>query len=150
MAALLTNIFDASQFANAEDRRPFIRNSNLQISISHDENWAAVIISKNKVGIDIFCPTEKIFRVADKFLNDEEIVLLKNHFSSEIEKLKWYSMIWCVKETVFKWMGKDSVEFKQDMLLKKLEAAEILMNTAFYDDVKVQTKFEDEFCLSWR
>ena len=36
------------------------------------------------------------------------------------------------------------------MLLKKLEAAEILMNTAFYDDVKVQTKFEDEFCLSWR
>ena len=88
--------------------------------------------------------------MADKFLNDEEIVLLKNHFSSENEKLKWYSMIWCVKETVFKWMGKDSVEFKQDMLLKKLEAAEILMNTAFYDDVKVQTKFEDEFCLSWR
>ncbi len=149
LAALLTNIFDVSQFANAEDRRPFIKNSDLQISISHDENWVAVIVSKNKVGIDVFCPTEKVFRVAHKFLSDEETIFLQNYFSNENEKLKWYSMLWCVKETVFKWMGKDGVEFKEDMLLQKIESAEILMNTTFYGEVKVQTKFEKEFCLSW-
>ena len=149
VAALLTNIFDASQFANAEDRRPFIKNSALQISISHDENWVAVIVSKNKVGIDIFCPTEKVFRVAHKFLSDEEKTFLQNYFSNENENLKWYSMLWCVKETVFKWMRKDGVEFKEDMLLQKIESAEIWMNTAFCGEIKVQTKFEKEFCLSW-
>jgi phosphopantetheinyl transferase len=149
IAALLTNIFDASQFANAEDRRPFIKNFDLQISISHDENWVAVIVSKNKVGIDIFCPTQKVFRVAHKFLSENEIAFLENYFSNENEKLKRYSMMWCVKETVFKWMGKDGVEFKEDMLLQKIESAEIFMSTAFYGNVKVQTKFEIEFCLSW-
>jgi phosphopantetheinyl transferase len=149
VAGLLMSSNDASQFANAEDRRPFIKNSELKISISHDENFVAVIIGKNSVGIDVFCPTEKVFKIAKRFLCEDEINYLNSISYNEKAKLKWYSLAWCVKETAFKFLGKDGVEFHEDLIIQKINSSEILMNTTFQGEIKINFRVENDFLWSW-
>lgn len=57
----------------ADTRKPFLPDEQYHFSISHCGDYAAAIASRNKrVGIDIELPAEKILRIRDKFLSEEE------------------------------------------------------------------------------
>ncbi|MES1219401.1 MAG: 4-phosphopantetheinyl transferase, partial [Bacteroidota bacterium] len=57
----------------AETRKPFLPNDMYHFSISHCGDYAAAIVSKDKrVGIDIEIPKQKIERISEKFLSQEE------------------------------------------------------------------------------
>ena len=57
----------------AETNKPYLPNEQYHFSISHCGDYAAAIVSrKNRVGVDIEIPVEKIFRIQDKFLSEEE------------------------------------------------------------------------------
>jgi 4'-phosphopantetheinyl transferase len=79
------------------------------ISISHSKNLAAIIISKNKVGLDIEIISGKPLRLASKFISKD------SHNPLSKEKA---TLIWCCKEAVFKWHQKGSVDFIADIKIK--------------------------------
>lgn len=57
----------------ADTRKPFLPGEQYHFSISHCGDYAAAIVSKDsRVGIDIEIPVEKIMRIRDKFLSEEE------------------------------------------------------------------------------
>ena len=149
VAAEILQTNDVSCVYNDENRKPFLKNSIQKISISHDENWVAVIISNKNVGIDIFCSNPRVLSIAKRFMHYDEMRLLEKYFTNEQEKINWLSKIWCVKETVFKWMNKESVEFKTDIKVQAINENEISVLTKFFGEVNVQTKFESDFYLSW-
>ncbi len=76
------------------------------ISISHSKNHAAVIISKNKVGLDIEKISEKPLRLSSKFI----LQGLHNPISEEKATL-----IWCCKEAIYKWYQKGNIDFIADI-----------------------------------
>ena len=85
------------------------------ISISHSHQFAAIIISDKKVGIDIEKQKEKIISIADKFSVED---LDKNVKQKYIQKL---TVIWVAKEAVFKIENQPGISFKNHILVNDFE-----------------------------
>ncbi len=94
--------------------KPFLKNHHLNISISHSRNLVAVIISKQKVGIDVEITNRDIDRVAQRFLNHEEYVNIQN--SGEAQKTK--IIYWGAKESIFKCSDYEGVQFYKQILIQ--------------------------------
>lgn len=104
---------ESIQFQPGE--KPFLPDHIYQFSISHSDKIAAAIISQTQpVGIDVEMITDKALRVAHKFLSEEEIQLIGNYSKEDV------TLLWSIKETVFKWYGLGSVDFREDIQIKKM------------------------------
>ena len=78
------------------------------ISISHTKKLACVLISDVNVGVDIEEISRKPLKLSNKFINDENQVLLTK---------KKALIIWCLKEAIFKWHEKGNISFKKDIIV---------------------------------
>ena len=85
------------------------------ISISHSKHLVTIILSKQKVGLDIETISEKPLRLSSKFISKDV------HQNLTEEKA---TLIWCVKEAIFKWHQKGNVDFKKDMKIKEFKIME--------------------------
>lgn len=98
-------------------RKPALKNSNLNISISHSAELVVVIISEKKVGIDVENTERNIDKVAKRFLHQNEfdhIVALKNAQPLKI-------LYWSAKEAIFKCTDIKSLEFKKQIIIDPFE-----------------------------
>lgn len=93
---------------------PYLPEAGLNISISHTKGYVAVILGKDKpVGIDIEYKGERILKVRSRFMTSvEEAVIDHRH---EIEHLLLH---WCAKETLFKLIGQEDVDFQEYLHVK--------------------------------
>jgi phosphopantetheinyl transferase len=58
----------------ADTRKPFLENEAWHFSLSHCGDYAAAIVSRDKrVGVDVELVSEKVARVKNKFLTEEEM-----------------------------------------------------------------------------
>jgi phosphopantetheinyl transferase len=90
--------------------KPFI--ANIFLSFSHCRNYAAAAVSNNHpIGIDIEKISEKFQKIASRYISDKEFNM--NDLSSN-EAL---CQIWCVKEAVYKMLDRNSIDFKQDIVV---------------------------------
>ncbi|MFO8000391.1 MAG: 4'-phosphopantetheinyl transferase superfamily protein [Marinilabilia sp.] len=93
--------------------QPFITNCHDNLSISHTRGYAAVSLSPDSPpGIDIERPSQRIEKVAGRFLNASE-----KNFITDIEKEEQLGLIWCAKEAVFKKAGQPGVIFKDHIII---------------------------------
>jgi phosphopantetheinyl transferase len=107
--------FPISRIQSAPGQKPFLSDNTCHFSISHTKNMAAAIISNSQpVGIDIEMITDKALRVAHKFLREEEVQLIINDSKEDV------TLLWSIKETIFKWYGLGSVDFREDIQIKKM------------------------------
>ena len=88
-----------------------------KISISHTKGLVAVIIGDKDVGIDVEKVSERIIRIAPKFLYPTEI----NSIDLNNQLLQFHAY-WCAKETIYKIYGEKAVDFKSNI---KIEAFKI-------------------------
>lgn len=94
-----------------EHGKPFFENSEINLSITHSPQLAAVILSdRYKVGIDIELLSQKALRVADRFLAEAE----KNCTAGDGNKTCLY---WSAKETLYKMYSKRKLIFKENISL---------------------------------
>ena len=67
---------------------PYFLDSNLHLSISHTKNYVAVAIAPCRIGIDIEHPSDRVLRITEKFLNQEELkTLAKTNNQAETARL---------------------------------------------------------------
>ena len=88
-----------------------ILDNNKKISISHSEKLVAIIVSELKTGIDIEIISERVLKVRNKFLSASE------NIDESQENL---TIAWSTKECIFKWHQKGNLNFKDDILIKKI------------------------------
>lgn len=96
--------------------KPFLVNSPYHISLSHSFDYAAVMISKSPVGIDIEQVKDKVERIANKFMRNEEMA-----FINEKNKINQLYVCWCAKEAIYKCFGQKEISFADNILLKPFE-----------------------------
>lgn len=115
----------------ADTRKPYLADEQYHFSISHCGDYAAAIVSKNcRVGVDIEIPAEKILKIQHKFLsaNEKKHLVKSNRLSatdSPATAVQQTTLLWSVKESVFKWYGDGGVDFKKHIqLLKQHESME--------------------------
>ena len=88
-----------------------ILDNNKKISISHSKKLVAIIVSELKTGIDIEIISERVLKVKNKFLS----------YSDNIdESQEDLTIAWSTKECIFKWHQKGNLNFKDDILIKKI------------------------------
>lgn len=105
------------QITYDENEKPFIRNSDWKISISHSRNLAAVVMHPLLAcGTDIEHIHARIEKVAEKFLSPEETKFLSG--TQYTEKLH---VCWGIKESLYKMAGWPGMIFAEDMMIKPFE-----------------------------
>lgn len=109
--------FPNEEILVASTKKPFLPDEQFHFSISHCGNFAAAIVSKNeRVGIDIELETNKIAKIAHKFLNTNEQLLVDTwelKILPNINNYQLQTLLWSAKETIFKWWGNGGVDFKK-------------------------------------
>jgi len=118
-ARILLNLLldKSSQIYYSEDGKPFLKDSNVQISISHTEKFVAVILSKtSRVGIDIEKIAARILKVHHKFAHPEELIL-----PVQISETAFLCLLWSVKEALFKAIDEKNIIFKDDLKVISVE-----------------------------
>jgi len=99
------------------DGKPYLNDGSYHISLSHSGKWMAVMIHPTKpVGIDIECPTDKIQKVYKRFLSETEQAELSN--GKDIKQLQ---IAWSAKEALYKIIGKEAVDFANQLRLLPFE-----------------------------
>jgi len=102
----------------ADTRKPYLASEQYHFSISHCGDYAAAIVSKDqRVGIDIEIPSKKAQLIRNKFLTQKEQSL----YSLTTHSLQITTLLWSVKESVFKWYGDGSIDFRRHIQLTGID-----------------------------
>jgi phosphopantetheinyl transferase len=97
-----------------ENQKPFLCDESWKISISHSQEWVAVIAHPEKeVGIDIECRTSKVSKVYKRYLNDVEQGIFFQENNTELLEIAWSA-----KEVLYKIIGKEALDFARQLHLE--------------------------------
>ena len=92
-----------------EHDKPRIPQDQYFFSISHSYPYVTAVVSdKYECGIDIQTWHPRMEILQNKFLSSEEQALFKND-------LKLITLAWSVKEAAYKWLGRRSIEFIEQL-----------------------------------
>jgi len=93
---------------------PFL-SDNRNISISHSESIATILIAEKKgIGIDIERINKKIHSIKSKFLNQKEINYLRGD-----KETRMLTKAWTAKEAIYKALRKPGIIFSENILLEE-------------------------------
>ena len=88
---------------------------NRNISISHSENMATILISENKgIGIDVERINNKVNSIKSKFLNQKEINYLNGY-----EESRNLTRAWTAKEAIYKALRMPGIIFSENILIEE-------------------------------
>ncbi len=99
------------------------------ISISHSDKYSAVLISTEKIGIDLQKEERKIENIKTKFLHKTENIKYS---------LKELHYIWTAKEAIYKTIKNERCSFKENIFLSKK------MKTGYYINKSKKIEFDLE------
>jgi 4'-phosphopantetheinyl transferase len=92
-----------------ENGKPHL-SDNRCISISHDTHYVALMLADYKCGIDLQTISEKVGRIAPKFLDLQDCI-------QPSEGLFALTLAWSAKEALYKIHGEPSIFFKEHLRL---------------------------------
>lgn len=96
--------------------KPYLKNE--FIGISHSKEFVGIILStKNNVSIDVEKIAKKAQKISHKFLSKKEQQIFNTN------NIKHSTLLWSIKETVYKYYGKKKLPFIEGIkvLNKKIE-----------------------------
>ena len=107
-------------------------NNGKHISISHSKELVAVILSDKKTGLDIEQISEKSLRIASKFVSARNLINLNKEKAT---------LIWCIKEAIYKWHQKGGVDFIKDIIIPEFFAKKNGKVTAYFMGKKLNLNY---------
>jgi phosphopantetheinyl transferase len=103
-----------------QNGKPILKDGALEFSLTHTRKMAAAILSSSHiVGIDIERIDPRVLRIESKFLHPQEILRLA---ADEEERVLELTLLWTIKETVYKCFGRNAVDFSHDIFIKGISA----------------------------
>lgn len=99
--------------------KPLCKSNNYQLSITHTQKWVAVLIHPTlEVGIDIEAPSDRFAKLYTRFLTPNEQQNLV-----DLSDLRRVQLAWSAKETLYKIIGMDAVDFATQLEIHNFELA---------------------------
>ncbi len=100
-----------------ESGKPVLPASGRNISITHSQGLAAVLLSPFPCGIDAEESSRDPSQIAGRYLSDEEIAWTSASGDPQAAML----LCWSCKEALYKMSGLQKVNFRTDMILSPVE-----------------------------
>ena len=135
--------------------KPFLPGNRYHFSISHCDDYAAAIISTTQqVGIDIESIEQRVLKIRHKFLTqiEEDMLATDCYYITEVQRL---TLAWSTKETMFKWLGENGVDFKEHLLLHSVTGTErdglivVNFNREPFSHFHIHYRFLSNTVLTW-
>ena len=132
-----------------KDRVPYLSPNDYEISVTHSFPFAALAISKNKVGIDIEPFNTKIKRIQHKFLQEAE-----SGFIEKEKEVAYLTVIWSLKESLYKihhsnyWSLKKHYEVKPFSLDFPFNIQCRVHDEKVSDLYKARVEFFENYCFT--
>ena len=121
------------------DGKPSL-NSEFNISISHSNEIAALVVSNKKmIGLDVQFKESKILNIQNKFLNKFEKLNIGDDPSIDI-----LTMIWTSKESIYKAIGLKSISFSKNIQIEKFTVKDKI-GIGYYINGAEKVKFDLRF-----
>lgn len=106
--------------------KPYLKNNDTHISISHSYPMAAAMIHKGaSCGIDLERPRHKLFSVREKFINGRE--------KKYVDDLYDLCAVWCGKEVLYKIYGRKMLSLKDHTTIK-IKTPKLLLGKIHRED----------------
>ena len=118
---IIYNEFGAPELDNAK-----------HLSISHSNELVTIIISNKKTGLDIEKISEKALRTASKFVAEKNLIKLNKEKAT---------LIWCIKEAVYKWHQEGGIDFIKDIIIAEFFAKEHGNVTAYFREKELNLNY---------
>lgn len=114
--ALLCQLFDEKVYLSHHDNgKPYLENMVTNISITHTNEYVAVILhDEEDVGIDVESLDRDFSVVEKKALSEDEIEDL-----DEDKKNEQLAIYWCAKEAIFKRVSAYNVDFAEQIEVER-------------------------------
>ena len=110
----LIALVDPDLRVSYKDDIPFL-SDNRNISISHSDNLATILISEKKgIGIDIERINKKVHSIKSKFLNQKEMNYLRGD-----EETRHLTKAWTAKEAIYKALRMPGIIFSENILIEE-------------------------------
>ena len=151
--ALINEVFEEKMYLNHHDNgQPYLENCATNISITHTDNYVAIIIhDEEEVGIDIESLDRDFSVVEKKALSEDEIDDLND--GKKNEQLAIY---WCAKEAIFKRMSQNRVDFAEQIEVEKFNVrkegeleATFIHKDEHEEDFELEYMIFDRHLLVW-
>ena len=125
-----------SDLSYGADGNPLIKSG--YISISHSKEFVAVLVSDQKVGVDIENNSDKCFRIMQKFVGTE------NEFPVKMDR-KIAQILWNMKECLYKMMDFKEIDFKENLIVIPFSLKEKQTKIWFVKNEFIQDYFANYF-----
>ncbi|WP_294263422.1 4'-phosphopantetheinyl transferase superfamily protein [uncultured Chryseobacterium sp.] len=131
------------------EREPYLFPKDAEISITHSFPFAAIAVSRNKIGIDIEKFNPKILRVIDKFTYEDERGFIP--FDHEVT---FYTIIWSVKESMYKIHHSKHWSLKKHYEVRPFELKHLhhikcrVHDDQISDEFRARVEFFDDYCFT--
>ena len=129
--------------------QPYLSDNSYHISISHTKKYVAVILHPTlSAGIDIETISERIKRIAHRFISDEEYIDASQEVVHQL-------LHWSAKESLFKVMNEAEVDFKQHLYIEPFtplsEGIMKARETRSSDEKSFEIWYEvwEEYVMTW-
>lgn len=129
--------------------QPYITDGSYNISISHTKNYAAILLHKTKtVGIDIEARTERVLKIASKFISETEYI-------DSSQKTEHQLLHWSAKESMFKAMNLVGVDFKEHLHIEHFTPSKSGVFHAYETKTETGNRFKihyeihPDYVLTW-
>ena len=143
--ALINEMFEERMYLNHHDNgKPYLENCATNISITHTDNYVAVIThEEEEVGIDIESLERDFSAVEKKALSEEEIEDLEDE-----KKNEQLAIYWCAKEAIYKRMSQNRVVYAEQIEVEKFNVRkEGELEATFIHKDEHEEEFELEYMI---
>lgn len=137
---LLAVMLNSSNFKieHTESGKPSIEGYNM--SISHTRGYVAVILSsKYQVGIDIEYQSDRVDRIASRFMRADEIA------DTTTKRL----INWCAKEAVYKLFSEENLTYQQMRVIIESDSHASVYNLKRNTSVPVYYRVTPDYVLTY-
>jgi phosphopantetheinyl transferase len=110
--------FDDFDLQYDDSGKPNLKNGK-QISISHSHDFSVIAISDKLIGIDLEILKEKTLKIAARYMDVSHLENLK-----DLEKIQKATVIWGIKEAIFKIKNEEGISFKDHIFEEKFTVSD--------------------------
>jgi 4'-phosphopantetheinyl transferase len=118
-----------------EHGKPMLPKHAFEVSISHTEGYAAILLGEGQLGVDVQHFKPNVLKVRDRFLDKNE-----QEMAQDIETT---TLFWAAKEAIYKYNAKPALDFKDPITVHSIEP-EILPSSFMYKEQ------ETKLILGWK
>ena len=138
---------------HGESGFPYLLDEPYSISISHTDDFVAVVISSDnekRVAVDIEYHSNRVFRVRNRFMSPQELAFL-----DPVNNISHLLVCWCAKETLYKIIDLPAMDYIRHLHIRpfpyakegEIEAYET--RTGFGQSFQLKYQVNDQYVLVW-